>query len=275
MGEPYRSLLAPPTTSSGGLLASGPSDARATSDDLDRARHTLREAVADQLASRPQPASLPNDEVLCDLTEFVTGTQLGPSFLTKLKQELTPSQPAPNRSTTGKIPTVVIIGAGLSGLSMAIRLRELDLPFRILEKHDDVGGVWLENSYPRCGVDSPNHVYSFSRAINPEWTRYFAGRDEILGYIRATAQRLGLLDNIDFETEVQKMSWSESEGRWRIDLSTGDGNNVVMSDIVIPAVGTLNQPKYPEIEGIDNFRGPTFHTVGGVTTSTSRAGGSA
>ena len=154
---------------------------------------------------------------------------------------------------------VVIIGAGFSGLCAAIRFKELGVPFEILEKNPDVGGTWLENEYPGCAVDTPNHFYSYSFNQNEKWTRHFSRRDEILAYIGSTADKYDLRRHIRFGAEVTSASFDESAARWRLTL--GGTGETISVNAVISAVGQLNRPSIPPVAGIDRFRGPLFHTA--------------
>jgi 4-hydroxyacetophenone monooxygenase len=153
---------------------------------------------------------------------------------------------------------VVIIGAGFSGLCTAIRLQEMGIPFEILEKNADVGGTWLENQYPGCAVDTPNHFYSYSFNQNPDWTRHFSRRDEILAYIRSTVDKYGLRRHIRFDANVTGAAWDEAAARWRVTLADGEA---LEANALVSAVGQLNKPFVPEIAGAERFKGPMFHTA--------------
>src|ERR1700757_4785811 len=124
---------------------------------------------------------------------------------------------------------VVIIGAGLSGLCMGMKLAEAGIDFVILEKDQDLGGTWLENVYPGCGVDTPGHLYSFSFAPNPELTRYFAKRAEVHQYIERLASESGIKRRIRFNTEVVQARYQAGDGEWRIDLRDGNGTAQTLS----------------------------------------------
>ncbi|MBV1879570.1 MAG: NAD(P)/FAD-dependent oxidoreductase [Pseudomonadales bacterium] len=255
--EPYSSLCHQQRRNS----KSSAEISEASTDTLKQTRQTLHTAFMEQVINNPaaHQLPLPDDQLMSQIMRFVTNENLPASHLEKLKYELKPVTQLATRENT---PRIIIIGAGFSGLSVAIKLKEQGIPFRLLEKHAGVGGVWLENSYPGCGVDSPNHVYSFTNASNPEWSRYFVKRDEILEYIRSTVKKLNIIDSIEFGTDVSKMSWSAADKQWHIDHTFSDGSkNTTQADIIIPAVGTLNQTKYPEIEAIDDFEGDIFHTA--------------
>lgn len=157
---------------------------------------------------------------------------------------------------------VLVIGAGESGLCAGIKLKRLGIAFEIIEKNDRVGGTWLENSYPGCGVDTPNHFYQYSFAPNHDWTRYFSPQDEIWKYLERCANQYGLHDHIRFGTEVTHLDWDDSASLWRIRVKAADGSTrTIEAQAVICAVGQLNRPKFPDIDGLDRFAGPVMHTA--------------
>ncbi len=157
---------------------------------------------------------------------------------------------------------VLIVGAGLTGLCTAIRLKEMGISFTILEKNAELGGTWLENSYPGCAVDTPNHFFSFSFNPNDRWSRHFSRRDEILAYLRDMAGKYDLLRHIRFNVEVDRASFDARRARWQVELRRRDGVTETLScNALVSAVGQLNRPALPEIAGLDDFEGPVFHTA--------------
>lgn len=156
---------------------------------------------------------------------------------------------------------VLIIGAGMSGLCAAIKLEQLGIAYTVIEKNPDVGGTWYENTYPDCRVDTPNHFYSFSFAPNHDWSRYFSPRDELYAYLRDCAQRFGVRRRIRFDTTVQALCWDEAERIWRVEVRDNNGATTLCANAVISAVGQLNRPQLPNIEGLDDFTGPLFHSA--------------
>jgi 4-hydroxyacetophenone monooxygenase len=157
---------------------------------------------------------------------------------------------------------VLIIGAGVSGVCLGIRLTEMGIPFAILEKNTAIGGTWLENTYPGCAVDTPNHFFCFSFAPNDGWTRHFAGQPEILGYIQDTARAHGIDRQVRYGVEVTAARWDEAAARWQVSLRRGDGGTETLScRALVSAVGQLNRPAIPDIPGLDGFAGPVFHTA--------------
>ena len=155
----------------------------------------------------------------------------------------------------------LIVGAGVSGICAAIRFQQAGIPFEIFEKDDAVGGTWYENNYPGCGVDTPNHLYSFSFARH-DWAHYFALRDELYAYFKGVAESHGLMPHIRLNTRVEACVWDEAAREWALTIRGADGRTETRrGSIVISGVGVLNIPLMPEIKGLDSFPGPAFHTA--------------
>lgn len=154
---------------------------------------------------------------------------------------------------------VAILGAGFAGIGMAIKLRERGRhDFVILEKASDLGGTWRDNTYPGCGCDVPAHLYSYSFAQNPHWSRVYARQPEILAYLRRVAADRGIDRQIAYDTAVTLLTWDEPAGRWRI--ATTDGRHFT-ARVVVSAVGGLHVPKTPPLAGLEQFAGPAFHSA--------------
>ena len=155
------------------------------------------------------------------------------------------------------LPRVVVIGAGMAGVLSAIKLREAGLTdFTVYEKADRIGGTWRENTYPGVACDVPSHLYSYSFAPNPDWSQVFSPGPEILDYLESVARKHGADDAIRFGTEVTSLEYRD--GRWRIETSIGEREE---ADVVIAATGVLHHPRYPDIEGLDDFAGAVFHSA--------------
>jgi cation diffusion facilitator CzcD-associated flavoprotein CzcO len=153
---------------------------------------------------------------------------------------------------------VGILGAGFGGLGTAIRLaQEGDRDFLVFERESDVGGTWWANTYPGCQCDIPSHLYSFSFAPNPNWTRTYPKQPELRDYLRATAERFGVYDRIRFDTEVTAAAWDDELGRWRLETTSGP----YTADVVVAAPGPLSEPSIPDLPGLDTFEGTVFHTA--------------
>lgn len=157
---------------------------------------------------------------------------------------------------------VVVVGAGESGVLAGIRLKQAGIPFTIVEKNAGVGGTWYENSYPGCRVDVGNHFYCYSFEPSDHWTEYYAKQPEIRAYFEEVANRHDLWNAIRFETEVVRAEWDESASLWHVHVRSADGSEETLdARAVITAVGQLNRPQYPDIQGLDRFEGPMFHSA--------------
>jgi cation diffusion facilitator CzcD-associated flavoprotein CzcO len=157
------------------------------------------------------------------------------------------------------IVDVAIVGSGFSGLCMAIRLKQAGQhSFILLEKADAIGGTWRDNDYPGCACDIPSHLYSFSFEPNPSWTRRFAPQREIRRYLEQCADKYDLRRHLLLGTEVTRAEYDEAGALWRV--QTRDGRTVRAHHLVL-GVGALHRPSYPEIDGIERFRGSAFHTA--------------
>jgi 4-hydroxyacetophenone monooxygenase len=158
--------------------------------------------------------------------------------------------------------SVTIIGAGMSGLCMAIKLGEAGIPYRIIEKNPEVGGTWYENQYPACGVDTPNYFYAYSFDKNADWSGYFSKQPELFAYFNKCADKFSVREHISFNTEVSSAIYDERSHLWTITTRDKDGNEEVStSNALVSAVGQLNRPKNPDIPGLDSFKGPMFHSA--------------
>jgi cation diffusion facilitator CzcD-associated flavoprotein CzcO len=153
---------------------------------------------------------------------------------------------------------VAIVGSGFAGLGLAIRLKEAGIEdFVVLERADDVGGTWQANTYPGCQCDVPSHLYSFSFAPNPTWTRTYSRQPEIWNYLRDLAERRGLRRHIRFGHELTAAAWDDERQRWRVQTSGGDWT----AQILVDASGPLSHPKLPAIRGLRRFEGKIFHSA--------------
>ena len=151
---------------------------------------------------------------------------------------------------------VIVIGAGMAGILSAIKLREAGLKDLVVyEKADRLGGTWRENTYPGIACDVPSHLYSYSFALNPDWSQSFSPGDEILAYFERVAREHDVLDLVRFGEEVTHLEWRD--GRWRIETAAG---TVDEADVVIAATGVLHHPHQPDLPGLEDFAGASFHS---------------
>jgi cation diffusion facilitator CzcD-associated flavoprotein CzcO len=154
---------------------------------------------------------------------------------------------------------VVIVGAGFSGLGAAIQLQRAGVhDLVLLDRGDTVGGTWRDNTYPGATCDVPSHVYSFSFAPNPDWTRSFSPQSEILAYLERTARSFGVLPRCRFRHTVTGAHWDETEARWLVDTDRGTRFS---ARFLVAAAGPLSEPVIPRLPGLDTFPGTAFHSA--------------
>ncbi len=153
---------------------------------------------------------------------------------------------------------VLVVGAGFAGLATAIKLDEAgERDFLVVERGPDVGGTWRDNTYPGAACDVPSQLYSYSFALNPDWSRSFSPQPEIQAYIRRVATDSGTLDRFCFDTMLERATWDEDAHVWRVVTSRGS----LTADVVVSAAGALSDPKNPDIAGFDSFEGEVFHSA--------------
>jgi len=153
---------------------------------------------------------------------------------------------------------VAIAGSGFGGLGTAIRLAQAGFhDYLVFERANDVGGVWRDNTYPGCACDVESHLYSFSFARNPSWTRSFSPAKEIHAYLRGCALRFGVLPKVRFDHEITAATWDDDAQRWRLETAHG----VFTANVLVGAVGALSDPSIPALPGLETFAGTTFHSA--------------
>ncbi len=161
--------------------------------------------------------------------------------------------------TATRQPRIVIIGAGPGGIGAAIRLQQAGFDdFVILEKSDGVGGTWQHNRYPGAECDVPSHLYSFSFEPKADWSKPYARQPEIRAYVQACVARHDLEPRLRLNTEVRRAAWSDTHTRWRVETTGGEAFE---ADAVISALGMFNHLNWPEIPGLEDFAGTSFHSA--------------
>lgn len=161
--------------------------------------------------------------------------------------------------TRVRSPRVIVIGAGVAGIATAHALEQAGFDdYVILEKGDDVGGVWHWNHYPGLTCDVPSQIYQFSFAPKADWTRIWASGPEIQRYHRDVVERLGIIDKIRFDAEVTAAVFDDASNRWTVTTAHGED---LTADFVVCATGILHHPAIPDIPGLDTFAGPVVHTA--------------
>lgn len=142
---------------------------------------------------------------------------------------------------------------------MGIQLKKAGIHnFTIYEKAATLGGTWRDNSYPGCGCDVPSYLYSFSFEQKHDWSHRFSGQSEILAYLERCVDKYGLKPHISFRSEITCARFIAREGLWQIESARGD---TLLANVLVSACGQLNRPCYPDIPGLDRFRGACFHSA--------------
>jgi cation diffusion facilitator CzcD-associated flavoprotein CzcO len=155
--------------------------------------------------------------------------------------------------------SVVVVGAGFGGVAAAVELKKQGVEdLVLLERGDRVGGVWRANTYPGLACDVPSHLYSFSFALNPRWTRRFSPREDIQRYLEDVARRFDVLRHVRFGSNVEGARFDEERGRWTVEV---EGGETYEAEVLITACGQLQRPSIPAIAGLDRFTGPMFHSA--------------
>ncbi|MBV9903084.1 MAG: NAD(P)/FAD-dependent oxidoreductase, partial [Alphaproteobacteria bacterium] len=212
----------------------------------------------------------PSADTVHKLMNFVAGAEIPERYIPFLEEELAlegedlkkvrglEALPARKKADF----KVLIIGAGMSGLLAAIRMKQAGIDYVVVEKNADVGGTWMVNSYPGCRVDNPNHLYSYSFEPNHDWPYHFSTQPLLWKYFQGVADKYGLRGNIRFKTEVIDSRFNEANATWTTRVRTADGKEqTVTTNAVITAVGQLSRPRLPDIPGVASFKGKSFHSA--------------
>jgi cation diffusion facilitator CzcD-associated flavoprotein CzcO len=152
----------------------------------------------------------------------------------------------------------LIIGSGFSGLGMGIALRRQGVDFLILEKAEEIGGTWRDNTYPGCACDIPSHMYSFSFEPKADWTHMWSFQPEIFDYLKDVVDKHDLRRHIRFGVHVDRAHWDEGEARWHVFDAAGQE---FIAQFLVSGAGGLHIPLIPDIPGVDEFAGAAFHSA--------------
>lgn len=208
----------------------------------------------------------PGDELMLKMMSVCLGERVPPEYAPLNREEMGlvareaqwTKQP---RAEQLRERHVLIVGSGVCGIALGAALGRLGIPYTIVEKNSDLGGTWHVNRYPGCGVDTPNHSYSFSFGPRNRWSRYFSPRKEIHEYLKNVALEYGVRANIRFNTRLTSSRWDEPAHRWISTLATATGPEQVESSILVSAIGQLNDPTMPHFLGAEDFAGVLFHSA--------------
>jgi cation diffusion facilitator CzcD-associated flavoprotein CzcO len=152
---------------------------------------------------------------------------------------------------------VLVVGAGLSGICAAVKLRKAGIhDFVVIDRAQEIGGTWRDNTYPGCSCDVPSALYSFSFEPKPDWSRFYAGQEEIRAYAHTVAERHGVEPHLRLGVDMTEAVWDEQAQRWRVTTSVGE----LEAQVLIAATGPWHEPVVPDLPGLESFEGTTFHS---------------
>jgi 4-hydroxyacetophenone monooxygenase len=210
----------------------------------------------------PQPEPI-GPALLQEMMQWLVCEPVPPEYVPMLleEMELDGTDSRAVRGTPADNFPVVVIGCGESGLLAGIRLKEAGIPFTILEKNEGVGGTWWQNTYPGARVDVGNHFYCYSFEPTDQWTHFFAEQPELQGYFQSVMDKYDIGAHVLWETEVTEASWDDDTATWSVLARDRNGATTTLTArAVISAVGQLNRPHLPDIDGQHDFAGPAFHS---------------
>ena len=209
----------------------------------------------------------PGDELMLKMMSVTLGERVAPEYAPLIREEMGliardarwSAEPPPSEQLHDR--QVLIVGAGVCAIALGVALGRLGIPYTIVEKNAEMGGTWYVNRYPGCGVDTPNHSYSFSFGPRNRWTRYFSPQQEIQDYLKKIAEAFGVRDHIRLNTRLTASRWDEASKRWISTLQTPDGTETIETAVLVSAIGQLNDPSMARFDGADDFAGRMFHSV--------------
>src|SRR5712691_3621151 len=209
-------------------------------------------------------ASPLNDEILQAAMNLAAGVEVPAEYRPMVREQmgLGPTvEPEPLNPPADF--NVVIIGAGVTGVLAGLKLGQLGLSsFTILEKNPEPGGTWWQNSYPGCRVDTPSLLYSYSFAPDLGWPEHFSHQPDLLHYVKEIVATNNFGDRLQCNTAVEAMTWNDARTTWDLAVRRGDGStDRISANFVIGATGLLRIPQMPDIDGVGDFAGPSFHST--------------
>lgn len=230
----------------------------------------IRQAAFEALSAGEAPALRdPGDETMVRMMTACLSERVPPEYAGMMREEVgfiprfvdwTPGFDAAAALRERKL-RVGIVGAGAAGITIGSNLLELGVDFTIFENGPDVGGTWREHRYPGCGVDTPNHAYSFSFGSRYSWSRYFSTREQIHDYMRGIAAETGVVRHVELNTLVRGARWNDDEATWSVEVEGPDGHRTETFDVLVSAIGQLSKPWRMPIRGEETFPGAIFHPM--------------
>ncbi len=223
----------------------------------------IRQRLLAEMETDPTPVITQPDRALFNqMAQFCVGREISADGLAMGREQCGFSQDEGAFEPTRVPPDdfeVLIVGAGMMGIIAAIKLKAAGFRYRVVERNSGVGGTWFVNTYPNVAVDTPSVEYSLSFAQNASWSKYYPRGGEYREYLDGVARKFRIFDHIDFETSFEGSAWDDQANEWVVTCSR-DGEEVTYrAKAVIMALGFLTRPSFPNVEGLDRFKGPVMH----------------
>ncbi len=234
-------------------------------------RAFLIDRAVDFLSAAPHQhiATVPTDADLRALMELVTGGEPISDMDFDIRKPVPAFDDYPRTANwagpRARLPEdfrVVIVGAGFSGLGMAVQLERLEIPYVIYERRGEIGGTWSINTYPDARVDTPSAMYEFSFEKRYPWTEHFARQAEVREYLEHIARKFGIFDKIRFNRDIKGGVFDETASIWRLEVADNDGSiNTITANFVVSASGLFSSPRQLSTQGLDSFTGEVVHST--------------
>lgn len=225
----------------------------------------IRERLVQRILADPRPVlECPDPALFAELAKLCIGFPIAGATLDMAMEQAGFITDQRTQDPVGVPPAdfrVLIIGAGMIGINAAIKLQAAGFAYTIIEKREEIGGTWSINTYPNVAVDTPSAQYSYSFELNPSWSKYYPTGSEYLTYLKQVAERYGIAPNIDFGAEMVRCEWDEQRQLWVATAHRGGEVHVYVANAVVSALGFLNRPSFPRVEGLDTFAGPVIHSA--------------
>ena len=231
-------------------------------------QHEIRAAVLKLFSNdNPKPVIAdPGEALILKMMRACLGENVAPEYAPLMREEMgfVPREVRWNKRPSEEALAkqhVLIVGAGVCSIALGVALGRLGIPYTIVEKNDELGGTWYINRYPGCGVDTPNHSYSYSFGSRNEWTRYFCQREELLDYLKKVAAEYGIRQHLRLNTRLTSSRWDQTREHWISTLKTKAGEETVESAVLVSAIGQLNDPSRAHFKGEKDFQGLILHSA--------------